>query len=139
MVYQLIYTSSATEQLDSHALKELALHATTKNKSRAMTGLFLHCQGLIFQVLEGEKKDVLSLVKSIAADTRHKGMLVLVQREAERREFPGWYMGCKDACGIEEVETFFELTRQSLASHMPVVPSEELTTLTQSYIRASGL
>ena len=139
MVYQLIYTSSATELLDSHALKELARKATAKNTSSKISGLFLHCQGLIFQVLEGDKKDVLSIFESIAADEQHRGTLVLVQRETERREFPDWYIGCRDLKEMDKVENLFVLTRQSLASHLPVVPSEELDTLIQSYLRASGL
>ena len=100
---------------------------------------FLHCQGLIFQVLEGDKKDVLSIFESIAADEQHRGTLVLVQRETERREFPDWYIGCRDLKEMDKVENLFVLTRQSLASHLPVVPSEELDTLIQSYLRASGL
>lgn len=139
MVYQLIYTSSATELLDSHALKELARKATAKNTSSKISGLFLYCQGLIFQVLEGEKNDVLSAFESFAADEQHSGTLVLVQRETKRREFPDWYMGCKNVKDSDGLENLFELTRKSLASHLPVMPSEELIALTQSYMRASRL
>ncbi len=139
MVYQLIYTSSATELLDSDALKELALKATSKNKSNQITGLLLHCQGLIFQVLEGDKNDVINLYETIAADKKHSGILVLMQRETDRREFPDWYMGYKDKNNLVELNTLFALTRKSLAYYMPIVPSEELATLIQSYMRASGL
>jgi hypothetical protein len=49
--------------------------------------------GIFYQVLEGPPDAVDDLLKKIAADARHKDVLVLsTQDDVEDRQFPSWAM-----------------------------------------------
>lgn len=139
MVYQLIYTSSATSSLDELAIYEIAQNSKDNNQALDITGLLLFHQGMVMQVLEGGEKEVSSLYNKIANDHRHTGSMVLMTRHAERREFSKWFMGYKKITKHDQPNALFSLDKNSLASIMPHYPSEELVSLTKTYARVSGL
>ncbi|MFT5396498.1 MAG: hypothetical protein ACI85N_001697 [Gammaproteobacteria bacterium] len=45
------------------------------------------------QVLEGEKKTVLSVYEEIQYDVRHAKVVITMQNKIDRRMFPDWTMG----------------------------------------------
>ncbi len=47
------------------------------------------------QVLEGPQDAVLRVFHKVEADPRHRGMILLIQRETPAREFGEWSMGFK--------------------------------------------
>jgi len=138
MVYQLIYTSSATPSLDDFALREIAQSSSFNNQQIGVTGLLLFHEGSILQVLEGDKESVLSIYDIVKRDKRHAGCMVLSTRTAEHREFSDWFMGYKNISGRVGSEALFALNRTNLDSIMPKNPSPELGTLTQTFERVSG-
>ena len=139
VVYQLIYTSSATPDLDDFALREIAHSSNLNNQQRGITGLLLFHEGSIMQVLEGDEMSVYSLYGKIKQDNRHTGCMILSTRESQEREFSEWFMGYKNVSSSSGIDTLFNLNRHSLANVMPHSPSQELETLTQTYAKVSGL
>ena len=139
MVYQLIYTSSATPELDDFTLREIAQTSSFNNQLLGITGLLLFHEGSIMQVLEGDEISVCSLYGNVKRDPRHTGCMILSTRTAEQREFSEWYMGYKNVSAREDVESLFNLNKSSLATVMPDRPSQVLGTLTQTYAKVSGL
>ena len=139
MVYQLIYTSSATPELDDFTLREIAQTSSFNNQLLGITGLLLFHEGSIMQVLEGDEISVCSLYGKVKQDPRHTGCMILSTRTAEQREFSEWYMGYKNVSAREGVESLFNLNKSSLATVMPDRPSQVLGTLTQTYAKVSGL
>ncbi len=139
MVYQLIYTSSATEALNDAAMRELAMIANYRNAEIGITGMLLFNEGSILQVLEGEETTVKMLFEFIKNDTRHTGAMILIERHCENREFSKWFMGYRNITDAGNVEAMFKLTQESLTEVLPPVPSPELATLTRTYAKVSGL
>ena len=70
MVYQLIYTSSATPELDDFTLREIAQTSSFNNQLLGITGLLLFHEGSIMQVLEGDEISVCSLYGKVKQDPR---------------------------------------------------------------------
>ncbi len=138
MVYQLIYTSSATPALDDFVLREIAQTSNYNNQELGITGLLLFHEGSIMQVLEGDEMSVCSLYGKVKQDPRHSGCMILSAREAQQREFSNWFMGYKNVSGRFNGEALFSLTKENLARVMPHSPSQELGTLTRTYAKVSG-
>ena len=87
------YISKFTRPLTHDEITKLAADAAEKNQSLGVTGMLMTSGGIFYQVLEGPPDAVDDLYKEIAADTRHKDVLVLsTQEEVEDRQFPSWAM-----------------------------------------------
>ena len=138
MVYQLIYTSSATAELDDFTLREIAQTSSFNNQELGITGVLLFHEGSIMQVLEGDEMNVCSLYGKVKKDPRHTGCMILSTRTTEKCEFSGWFMGYKNISDHAGGAKLFNLNKENLATIMPASPSEELATLTQTYARVSG-
>lgn len=138
MVYQLIYTSSATPALDDFTLRKIAQTSSHNNQELGITGLLLFHEGSIMQVLEGDEMSVHALYNEVKQDYRHTGCMVLSERQAEQREFSNWSMGYKNISGHFDGDALFRLTKENLAGVMPSSPSQELGTLTRIYAKVSG-
>jgi len=106
-IYQLLYVSSAAVELTEEALLELLYESQSKNAARNISGLLLHSDGSIIQILEGEKIDVENLYLKIEQDPRHKGVIVLSRKHVEKRDFPEYKMG------------FRRTNKQTLESSIP--------------------
>ncbi|MGB0743885.1 MAG: BLUF domain-containing protein [Opitutales bacterium] len=96
-LYQIIYISTANDELTLEALLELLSGSQKRNASRQITGFLLHADGKIIQVLEGPEEAVRSLYSIIAADKRHRGVTVMSSRSIMLRDFPEFRMGFKGA------------------------------------------
>jgi FAD-dependent sensor of blue light len=96
MLYSLVYTSNAIREYDREDLLALLMHSRERNERLEITGMLLYTDGRFVQVLEGEKKSVLSLYNEIREDSRHINVTPLSQNTIERRMFPDWTMGYKN-------------------------------------------
>ena len=101
MLYHLGYVSTQTRPLVPEDLTSLLDDALGRNQGLDITGLLLHREGSFFQVLEGEKDDVLQVFESIRRDPRHHRIKTLFEGEIEVREFPDWQMGFVELDGVD--------------------------------------
>lgn len=65
MPFQLIYSSWAAPDLDMADLTAMLAESRTRNQTSGITGVLVLVDGVFFQILEGEKGDVLDLTKRI--------------------------------------------------------------------------
>jgi len=79
--------------MSDEQLRDILLKARATNHDLRITGLLLYSEGMIMQVLEGEREVVQMLYERIRCDPRHKQVATLVDGPVERRVFPGWSMG----------------------------------------------
>lgn len=93
---EVIYVSSAVQLFTTEQLVELVRSAKEFNSAHGITGMLLHRDGSFMQVLEGPEPKVRSVVAKIKRDPRHSGMLVLIERKVDTRQFPDWSMGFRD-------------------------------------------
>lgn len=139
MLYQLIYTSYATDALTRPVLNEIAEFSRQRNEASGITGVMLFHDGSILQVLEGEKDVVEALYAKIEKDSRHIQTMVLLRRETEIREFQGWRIGFKHIDDDSEDSPLFKLTHNTLKRVIPANSSVELQTISRTYARVNGL
>ncbi len=92
MLYQIMYSSQATVPMTAAALEEILADARAGNQARNVTGALVYADGVFFQIIEGEQDVVLTLLASIASDSRHKDLKVFYEAEVDARSFASWRM-----------------------------------------------
>ena len=93
MIYQLVYSSSATQEFWPDDLFRLVETSRRKNALRAVTGMLLFRDGQFLQLLEGPEREVISVFELVKRDPRHTGVKVLLSEAVADRQFPEWTMG----------------------------------------------
>ncbi|HTU44043.1 MAG TPA: BLUF domain-containing protein [Bryobacteraceae bacterium] len=92
----LVYVSSATREFQQPELLEVLRTARNNNQRLDITGMLLYKDGNFMQVLEGPREALSGLMSSIERDSRHRGMIVLIKKPIEERQFANWSMAFKD-------------------------------------------
>ena len=108
MPFQLIYSSWAKPELDMADLALMLEESRVRNSARGITGVLILVDGVFFQILEGEKNDVLDLMETIKHDPRHSGVKVYHEQETDERAFASWSMAYLSP-SAEEVSRWAEL------------------------------
>jgi len=118
MLIQLVYVSSAARLMSRQELFELLDQSRRNNQRQDITGMLLYKDGNFMQALEGPEEAVNALHAKIQADPRHKGMITLFERPAERREFGDWSMGFQnlDELDLSGVPGYTEFLNEPLSS-----------------------
>lgn len=91
-LFQLIYMSSLVSP-DPVAVTDILAVSVRNNIKNKLTGMMLHADGNIVQVLEGDRAAVKDTFGRILVDARHVGIFVLDERETSERDFGSWSMG----------------------------------------------
>ncbi len=93
MLKRLSYVSRFSRPLTRDEITRLTNESEERNRELGVTGMLLSSGGIFYQVLEGPADEVDRLFQKIAADPRHKDVLVLAsQEQVEDRQFPSWAM-----------------------------------------------
>ena len=100
-MYHLVYISSARPGFGKAQIRTLLNRSRRKNTMLGITGLMLHHEGKILQVLEGEERTVRALYEVIQADPRHIGCTVLLEETTPARQYPHWPMTFRDLDGAD--------------------------------------
>ena len=100
-LHQIIYISTANRELTEDALLELLSASQKRNAAKEITGLLLHSDGNIIQVIEGPEAAAKALYEKIAADNRHRGVTLISSRSIDQRDFPEFKMGFKRARSVD--------------------------------------
>jgi len=91
-MFELAYTSRASEMMAPNQLEELLAEAIEFNTSHDITGLLLYNDGIFFQVLEGEEYAVRNLFANIKKDFRHYDVRTIYEQSLVQRHFKDWSM-----------------------------------------------
>lgn len=89
----LAYVSSAVGALTEADLEALLLRARAFNEAVGVSGALLYHDGSFFQYLEGPAASVEKVYARIKASPKHRGLIELLRRPVEQRQFDGWHMG----------------------------------------------
>jgi len=95
-MYTLVYRSEIESYLGDIDISSMIYAARESNAAHKITGIFLHINGKIIQLLEGEEVVVKKLYEIIGRDRRHKNLKILLEKEIDTRQFDGWDMGFKN-------------------------------------------
>ena len=91
-MYELIYCSSSSNDLNSDDLKDILNTARTFNTKNNITGCLLYYKNEFIQILEGEKNIVQELYDNISNDKRHINTILVAEGEKVERSFDNWSM-----------------------------------------------
>lgn len=98
--FQLVYVSrsliEARTRSEARQLARIGEVSRKFNQSKGITGALMHHDGFFVQILEGESKDVLSLMAKIERDTRHFDVVVRQAKKVDKRLFGDWSLICFD-------------------------------------------
>lgn len=107
---QLIYVSSAIEELSDAQLDAILESSVRHNQPQAVTGMLLYSRGNFMQVLEGEEAAIDETYDRICQDPRHHNLFLLSREPIAEREFSTWNMA------------FRRLTRHDAEVHPAYAP-----------------
>jgi hypothetical protein len=93
MLVRLLYASRAVPAVDQEELIAILKKSKANNAKIGVTGALCFSEGVFMQVLEGGRNAVNQLYARIAADARHRDVVLLDYEEIEERRFSGWSMG----------------------------------------------
>lgn len=96
MLYELLYSSVSTRNMQVNELLSLLHQARDKNARLGVTGLQLYRQCEFMQAIEGEEKVIRSLWNTIRFDERHFSARVIYEGLLQKRGFANWSMGFQD-------------------------------------------
>lgn len=100
-MYQIVYVSTATREYDKGELEQILAVSRRNNSADGVTGMLCYHGGTFFQMLEGERGKVEAVMKRVAADNRHHGVMVLLEQDVEHRDLPDWSMAFTQVSGRE--------------------------------------
>jgi hypothetical protein len=93
MLVRLMYASRAAVAIDQEELLSILRHAKAANAKIGITGALCLADGIFIQALEGGRDAVNRVYNKIAADSRHKDVMLLGYEEISERHFASWSMG----------------------------------------------
>ena len=93
MLVRLMYASRAADSVDQDELLAILKQSKSGNATAGITGVLCFSGGIFLQVLEGGRMPVNALYNRIAADPRHRDVVLLSYEEIGERRFAGWSMG----------------------------------------------
>ena len=92
----LIYVSSAVVPFSPEELCALLESSRHNNALLGVTGMLLYKDGNFMQAIEGEAAAIRQLHRKIRLNPRHDGLITLLEKPIERRQFSEWSMGFKN-------------------------------------------
>lgn len=101
---RIMYISTTTRKLTDEEVEEIGRTSTTNNAKVGVTGVLLSANEFFFQILEGEEKDVETVMQRIKNDPRHQGILILkAEPDVPFRLFGNWSMNTVRLEGISDM------------------------------------
>tara|TARA_R110002167_G_scaffold158775_2_gene354054 strand:- start:184 stop:588 length:405 start_codon:yes stop_codon:yes gene_type:complete len=89
----LIYVSDFSRELNQQDFDDILAVSTKNNYEQDITGFLVVNGQNFFQVLEGSKELVFTLLEAIRRDPRHQNLRVIISEIIEKRDYPNWSMG----------------------------------------------
>ena len=93
MLVRLLYASRAADNVSQEELLKILSQSKSNNPESGITGVLCSSGRIFLQVLEGGRMQVNGLYNQIAADPRHKDVVILSYEEISERKFSCWSMG----------------------------------------------
>jgi hypothetical protein len=93
MLVRLMYVSRATEPVRPEALNAILKRSMQNNPPAGITGVLCFSGNVFLQALEGGRSQVSQLYNRIAADPRHREVVLLSYEDIDERCFASWSMG----------------------------------------------
>lgn len=91
-LHHIAYLSTSRAPIDTNLIRSILDVARTKNRLNGITGILMSANCSFLQVLEGPKDAVEETFGRINEDTRHHGIIKLLDAPLRTRTFEDWSM-----------------------------------------------
>lgn len=108
---RIVYVSTA-DDLPTLEVERIVDSAQRNNPEREITGFLIYNGRNFLQLIEGPQASLMSLMAALSRDTRHHGMIVLIDEAVAQRCSPAWSMHhikLGERVGSRRVEILAEL------------------------------
>ena len=128
------YISNFSKGLSKNDIDKLIYNVNKKNKIQDVTGLLIIKNKHFFQILEGEEEKADNLYKKIKTDSRHTGVIKLLDTKIEGRLFKDYNSG-----EFEVFQKFSDMKKLYLyfnwMKNADYMPADELIELTTNFLK----
>ncbi|WP_111881743.1 BLUF domain-containing protein [Aequorivita sp. CIP111184] len=119
-LYTICYVSKASVDITKDDVKEIFKITESSNNATDISGILLYSFGNFFQVLEGEKKDLVHLYEEkIKKDTRHSNIYEVFSREIESPIFSNYltqFQTITTSIQLNEIRNYLKANRTNAMS-----------------------
>lgn len=112
MLLQIIYVSSMIRIYEKEEIIDLCKKFSENNIQYDITGVLFYNDGNIIQYLEGPSDNMNQLFANICEDSRHKGIITLVQNNIKERNFKEWSMKLIDSDFVDVIKMICSLVNE---------------------------
>jgi hypothetical protein len=105
------YVSNSNLNSTRKEIEELLAITQAKYENRNIKGLFLYAEHNIFQIIEGETKEVLTLWNEKQEDIRHKNLIKVFEEKITTSPFDGYlceYISEEDMYNTKNTKRLFD-------------------------------
>ncbi|WP_142785352.1 BLUF domain-containing protein [Changchengzhania lutea] len=109
MIYTICYVSSASHTIQEDELNSLFESTKTLNHLNSITGILLYLEGNFLQILEGEERQLKSLMEKIEMDDRHHNIIIILNKKNKVRIFKEYNSGfsiIKSKSNLADLKTY---------------------------------
>jgi hypothetical protein len=128
------YISNFPDGLTKEQINDLIESVSKKNNRNGITGLLIIKNKHFFQILEGENEEVDVLYKKIEIDSRHKGVIKLLDTKIEDQIFKDYNSG-----KFETFQSYADMKKLYLyfnwIKNANYLPAEETIQLTTNFLK----
>lgn len=122
---QLTYISSASRGIGAADVEHILSTSRRNNGANRISGLLVYDGRRFLQALEGDSEMVERTFARIRLDKRHRAIVLLSQREVDRREFGDWAMAYQQAVAASAKASMIEAVN-TLTAAIPDANTREL-------------
>ncbi len=119
-LYTICYVSKASEHITNDDVKDIFKITESTNNATGISGILLHSFDNFFQVLEGEKKDLIHLYEEkIKKDTRHTDIYEVFNREMETPIFSNYlsqFLTITTSIQLDDIRKYLNANRTNSTS-----------------------
>ncbi|MBO6605879.1 BLUF domain-containing protein [Psychroserpens sp.] len=131
------YISNFAQHLDRNIIDDLITSVNKNNKRHNITGILIIRNKHFFQILEGERSSVENLYAKIKVDSRHTGVIKLLDTTIDDRIFDDYNSG-----EFEVFQKFADLKKLYLyfkwIKNAEYIPADGLIELTTNFLKQNS-
>ena len=81
------YVSTAKPELSQEEIDMILSQAVESNNALSICGFLLYSEGHFFQVIEGEKEQIIKLFSKVKKDPRHRDVISFVEKSISKPSY----------------------------------------------------
>ena len=116
MKHTVCYISNKSEHVNKKDIQEIFETTQKNNKSRNITGILLYLENSFFQVLEGDRQELVAVFNTIEMDDRHENIFVVIDKPIDKQTFKDYKSGFSIVKNSEDLQNLNKYLNETSTS-----------------------